>query len=191
MSQKALNRGDWQAVINAHLPETKDPDEWLRYVNALLHSLQPGPDVGQQQQQADLAFVQAQRESASQGAVVAAQRQVMMPNLFKALELPGVPAPSQRSVPTQLRRVLLVPGRPRRFQMSSNSWRPMRCWNLNPCSSSCQLMLRSLRWRKKNLAALPLMNQSNILTTYPRPMMPDKYKWLTSYLPIDRLQKIA
>ena len=73
MTQEAFDRGDWPAVIDAHRLESRDAAEWLRCGSALLHTLQPGPDVGKQQQQAALAFVQAQREGASAGAVAAAQ----------------------------------------------------------------------------------------------------------------------
>lgn len=73
MSQEAFDRGDWPAVIDAHRMKSRDASEWLRCGSALLHTLQPGPDVGKQQQQAALAFVQAQREGASAGAVAAAQ----------------------------------------------------------------------------------------------------------------------
>ncbi len=62
MSREAFERGDWQAVIDAHPLESHHSVEWLRYGVALLQTIQPGPDVGKQQQQAALAFVQAQRE---------------------------------------------------------------------------------------------------------------------------------
>ena len=84
MTQEAFEHSNWQTVIDAHRLESHDAAEWLRYGSALLHSIEPGPEAGKQQQQAALAFVQAQREGASAGAVAAAQRQ--------ALELVGVPA---------------------------------------------------------------------------------------------------
>jgi hypothetical protein len=31
MTQEAFERGDWQAVIDAHLLESHDPAEWLRH----------------------------------------------------------------------------------------------------------------------------------------------------------------
>lgn len=77
MIQEALDRGNWHPVIDAHRLERPDSAGWLRYRGALLHTLQPGRDVGKQQQQAALAFVQAQREGASAGAVAAAQRQLV------------------------------------------------------------------------------------------------------------------
>ncbi len=49
MSREALERGDWQAVIDAHPLESHHPAEWLRYGVALLQTIQPGPDVGKQQ----------------------------------------------------------------------------------------------------------------------------------------------
>lgn len=110
MTQEAFERGDWQAVIDAHRLESHDAAEWLRYGSALLHSIEPGPEAGKQQQQAALAFVQAQREGASTGAVVAAQRQAVMVNLRHALELAGIPAPAEPDPPAPLRRVLLVLG---------------------------------------------------------------------------------
>jgi len=110
MTQEAFDRGDWQAVINAHRLETHDAGEWLRYGSALLHTLEPGPEAGKQQQQAALAFVQAQREGASTGAVAAAQRQAMITSLRQVLELVGIPGPTDQQPPTPLRRVLLVLG---------------------------------------------------------------------------------
>ena len=92
MTQAAFDRGNWQTVIDAHRLESQDAAEWLRYASALLHTLEPGPEAGKQQQQAALAFVQAQRVGASAGAVAGAQRQVVLANLRQALELVGVPA---------------------------------------------------------------------------------------------------
>jgi hypothetical protein len=89
MSREAFERGDWQVVIDAHPLESHDPEEWLRYGVALLQTLKPGPDVGKQQQQAALAFVQAQKEGASVASVQAAQRQSVLISLAEALELAG------------------------------------------------------------------------------------------------------
>jgi hypothetical protein len=44
MTQEAFDRGNWQAVIAAHLLESHDPAEWLRYGSALLHTIHSGPD---------------------------------------------------------------------------------------------------------------------------------------------------
>jgi hypothetical protein len=110
VTQESFNRGDWQTVIAAHPLESHNAAEWLRYGSALLHTLEPGPEAGKQQQQAALAFVQAQRVGASAGAVAAAQRQVVLANLRQALELVGVPAPAEPEPPAPLRRVLLVLG---------------------------------------------------------------------------------
>ena len=77
MTQAAFERGDWAAVIEAHPLESHDPAEWLRYGAALLHTIEPGPQQGKQQQQAALAFEQAKREGASEQAVQEAQRQVI------------------------------------------------------------------------------------------------------------------
>lgn len=74
MTQAAFERGDWAAVIEAHPLESHDPAEWLRYGVALLHTIEPGPQQGKQQQQAALAFVQAQKEGASAEVLFAAQR---------------------------------------------------------------------------------------------------------------------
>lgn len=94
MSREAFERGDWQAVIEAHPLESHDPGEWLRYGVALLQTIQPGPDVGKQQQQAALAFVQAQKEGASAEAVAAAQRQSVLLNIGEAMLLAGMkPSP--------------------------------------------------------------------------------------------------
>lgn len=110
MTQAAFDRGNWQAVIHAHRLESHDAAEWLRYGSALLHILEPGPEAGKQQQQAALAFGQAQRIGASAGAMAAAQRQVVLANLRQALELVGVPAPAEPEPAAPLRRVLLVLG---------------------------------------------------------------------------------
>jgi hypothetical protein len=91
MSQEAFERGNWQAVIEAHPLESHDPEEWLRYGVALLQTIQPGPDVGKQQQQAALAFVQAQKEGATAEAVAGAQRRSVLLSLEQALSLVGLP----------------------------------------------------------------------------------------------------
>jgi hypothetical protein len=65
MTQEAFDHSNWQAVIDAHRLESHDAAEWLRYGSALLHSIEPGPEAGKKQQQAALAFVQAQRIGAS------------------------------------------------------------------------------------------------------------------------------
>jgi hypothetical protein len=87
MSQQAFERGDWAAVIEAHPLESHDPAEWLRYGAALLQTIEPGPEQGRQQQQAALAFVQAQKEGASAEAVAAMQRQVVQLSMAAALQL--------------------------------------------------------------------------------------------------------
>ena len=90
MSREAFERGDWQAVIAAHPLESHDPQEWLRYGVALLQTIQPGPDVGKQQQQAALAFVQAQKEGASAEQVAKAQRRSVLCSLQEALTVAGM-----------------------------------------------------------------------------------------------------
>ena len=110
MTHEAFEHSNWQAVIDAHRLESQDAAEWLRYGSALLHILEPGPEAGKQQQQAALAFGQAQRIGASAGAVAAAQRQVVLANLRQAMELAGIPSPSEPEPPAPLRRVLLVLG---------------------------------------------------------------------------------
>ena len=116
MTQAAFDPGNWQAVIDSHRLESHDAAEWLRYGSALLHTLEPGPEAGKQQQQAALAFVQAQRVGASAGAVAAAQRQ--------ALELVGVPAPAESDPAAPLRRVLLVLGMHR---SGTSAWAGLLC----------------------------------------------------------------
>ncbi len=90
MTQQAFDQGNWQAVIDAHPLESHDSAEWLRYGAALLHTLEPGPDQGRQQQQAALAFVQAEREGASAAAVREAQLAVVRGCVARALNLVGV-----------------------------------------------------------------------------------------------------
>jgi len=93
MTEQAFERGDWQTVIDAHPLESHDPAEWLRYGVALLQTLTPGAEAGKQQQQAALAFVQAQREGASAEAVAAAQQQAVLMGLREALTLTDIPVP--------------------------------------------------------------------------------------------------
>lgn len=90
MTQEAYERGDWQAVIDGHPLESHDPHEWLRYGVALLQTLTPGPTVGRQQQQAALAFVQAQKEGATAEATAAAQRHSVFLSLREALTLADI-----------------------------------------------------------------------------------------------------
>lgn len=90
MTQTAFEQGDWQAVIDAHPLESHDPEEWLRYGAALLHTLEPGPEQGRQQQQAALAFEQAKREGASEEDVQAMQRQALMLQVGAGLLLSGM-----------------------------------------------------------------------------------------------------
>ena len=93
MTQQAFERGDWQTVIDAHPLESHDPAEWLRYGVALLLTLTPGAEAGKQQQQAALAFVQAQKEGARAQAVSAAQQQAVLLGLREALTLTHIPVP--------------------------------------------------------------------------------------------------
>jgi hypothetical protein len=97
MSREAFERGDWQAVIEAHPLESHEPGEWLRYGVALLQTITSGSDVGKHQQQAALAFVQAQKEGAPVEAVAAAQRQAVMLSLAQALNLAGVDGAAQQA----------------------------------------------------------------------------------------------
>ncbi len=97
MTQQAFGRGDWQTVIDAHPLESHDPAEWLRYGVALLQTLTPGTESGKQQQQAALAFVQAQREGASAEAVAAAQQQAVLMSISRSLQLAGMEASGERT----------------------------------------------------------------------------------------------
>lgn len=90
MTQAAFERGDWAAVIEAHPLESHDPAEWLRYGAALLHTIEPGPQQGKQQQQAALAFEQAKREGASEEEVKEAQRQALLLQVGGGLLLSGL-----------------------------------------------------------------------------------------------------
>ena len=90
MGPKSFERGDWQALIDAHPLESHDPAEWLRYGVALLQTLTPGAEAGKEQQQAALAFLQAQKEGASAEAMAAAQRQAVLLNLHQALVVAGL-----------------------------------------------------------------------------------------------------
>ncbi len=101
MSRESFEGGNWQAVIEAHPLESHDPQEWLRYGIALLQTLTPGPDVSKQQQQAALAFMQAQKEGASAAAVTAAQQRSVLISIAQALDLAGIGKAAQRVMPTR------------------------------------------------------------------------------------------
>jgi len=90
MSSEAYEQGNWQVVVEAHPLESHDPAEWLRFAVALLQTIEPGPDVGKQQQKAALAFMQAQKEGASAEAVAAAQQHSMLLSLQDALLAAGL-----------------------------------------------------------------------------------------------------
>jgi len=96
MTEQAFERGDWQTVIDAHPLESHDPAEWLRYGVSLLQILTPGAQAGKQQQQAALAFVQAEKEGAAAEDVRAAKNQAVLLNLKQALNLAAIPIPSGR-----------------------------------------------------------------------------------------------
>jgi len=96
MTQHLFDQGDWQAVIAAHPLESHDPQEWLRYGVSLLQTMEPGPDVGKQQQQAALAFVQAQKEGATAEQVAAAQREAVLLSLREALKIAGISGPRRQ-----------------------------------------------------------------------------------------------
>lgn len=89
MSHQAYTRGDWQALIAAHPLESHDPQAWLHYGVALLQTIQPGQNAAKQQQQAALAFVQAQKEGAPAELVSKAQGQAASISLAQALLLAG------------------------------------------------------------------------------------------------------
>jgi hypothetical protein len=94
MGRDSFDQGDWQAVIEAHQLESHDPQEWLRYGVALLQTIEPGPDQGRrQQQQAALAFVQAQKQGATAEAVAEVQRHSLLLSLRQALHLAALPQP--------------------------------------------------------------------------------------------------
>jgi hypothetical protein len=93
MTKQAFDRREWQVVIEAHPLESHDSAEWLRYGAALLHTIEPGPEQRRQEQQAALAFVQAQKEGASAEAVAAMQRQVVLNTLVEALRLVTIDLP--------------------------------------------------------------------------------------------------
>jgi hypothetical protein len=112
MTQQAFERGDWQAVIDAHPLESHDPAEWLRYGVALLQTLTPGAEAGKQQQQAALAFLQAQKEGASAEAVAAAQRQAVLLGLNEALIAAGMQDLNGFNTPSQSKTAVNEPARP-------------------------------------------------------------------------------
>jgi len=99
MSNTTDDRDTWQAVIDAHPLESHDLKEWLRYGVALLQTIEPGPNVGKQLQQAALAFLQAQKEGATTEQVASTQRQSVVISLRKAISLAGMCTDSQNQDP--------------------------------------------------------------------------------------------
>jgi hypothetical protein len=87
MTQAAFDRGDWEAVIQAHALESPDPEAWLRYAVARLHTLNPGPHLGRQQQQVALAFLEARHRGASPWQIEEAQRQAVLLQAHELLTL--------------------------------------------------------------------------------------------------------
>ena len=90
MSSTANDRHDWQTIIDAHTFESHDPEEWLNYGVALLQTIEPGPAVGKQIQKAALAFVQAQKEGASNEDVARAQQRSVLISLKESLIMSGI-----------------------------------------------------------------------------------------------------
>ena len=90
MSNTTNDPSSWQAVVDAHPLESHVPEDWLRYGVALLQTMEPGPDLGKQLQQAALAFVQAQKEGASTEAVTTAQQHSVLISLKEALTSAGI-----------------------------------------------------------------------------------------------------
>ena len=82
----------WQDIIATHPMESHDAKEWISYGVALLQTIEPGPDVGKQQQQAALAFVQALKEGAAESEVRAAQVDSALNSLRRALHQAGITA---------------------------------------------------------------------------------------------------
>ena len=94
MNNAINDHPNWQAVIDSHLLESHDPEEWLRYGVALLQTIEPGPSVGKQLQQAALAFIRAQKEGANAEAVATAQQHSILISLRKAIVIAGVDLPA-------------------------------------------------------------------------------------------------
>ncbi len=117
MINESSTLGDWQAVIAAHPLESHDPQAWLDYGVALLQTIQPGPDAAKQQQQAALAFVQAQKEGAPAEAVTKAQGQAASISLAQALLLAGFRDHGLRLLEQQLPLSMNIEERPARARV--------------------------------------------------------------------------
>ena len=90
MSDEVLPLSYWRAVTKTHYHESQDPRAWLLYGVGLLQTIQPGPDAAKQQQQAALAFRQAEMHGASAQEVAAHQWQAVEVNLRDALAACGI-----------------------------------------------------------------------------------------------------
>jgi hypothetical protein len=117
MGNQASSLGDWQAVIAAHPLESHDPQAWLQYGVALLQTIQPGLDAAKQQQQAALAFVQAQKEGAPADLVSKAQGQAASISLAQALLLAGFREQGLRLLEQQLPLSMNTEERPARARV--------------------------------------------------------------------------
>lgn len=95
MIESTFKRHDWQALIDAHPLESHDSNEWLKYGIALLQTIQPGPSMGKQQQQVELAFIRAKMEGATAEEITAARIQSVMLSLREAISLSEIIVSSQ------------------------------------------------------------------------------------------------
>jgi hypothetical protein len=93
MTPVASAQDNWNAIIEAHPLESHDPQAWLRYGTALLMTLEPGSEQHHQQQQAALAFMQAQREGTTPEDVAQAQLNSVLLNLRDALKIADFDVP--------------------------------------------------------------------------------------------------
>jgi hypothetical protein len=84
----STTRQEWSMSQEAF--ENSDPGEWLRHARGLMCAIQQGPEQGRQLQQVFLAFLQAQKQGASDADVKAAQREIVEASLQKSLEAAGL-----------------------------------------------------------------------------------------------------
>lgn len=89
MTWEAFERGDWQALVAEHRPESTDGVEWLRLAAALLHDLVP--EVEQQGTGAWQALEQALQLGVSADQARGAPRQVAAASLVAAMGHLAIP----------------------------------------------------------------------------------------------------
>lgn len=146
MTEAAFDQGHWQAVIEAHALESPDPEAWLRYAVALLHTLSPGPELGRQRARVALAFLEASKAGASQAQIEAAQRQAVLRCLEEALALAELELAEQPSYPGNLNHCIWTSATPYSDLIRLGQWAVRQPPTCTPATQE----LAEVAWRTRD-----------------------------------------